>query len=397
MSLATAARRLRALEPAAHINLALALCLAVYTFVRAGRLSFTHDESLTVLLVLKRPYLDVALSNVGIPSNNHPLNSLLAKLCSELWFAPFALRTPNLLAHLGYLAAALALSRRAGSGAPRVLAFVLLTLNPFLLDFFSLCRGYGLACSFTLAAMWLLTRVVEQQRNRPLYTSAATLLAGLSATSNLSFLVFFIAFVAVLALVELANFRAARRAGEPASRALGASLGACVLIAASVCAWVVPIGLKLRAMGELYYGGEHGFVEDTLGSLLEASTYYLPLTPGLSLVLKGAGVALVGAALGGAVRLCQQGRPLALWLCAVPLLTALICVVQHHALGTKFPVDRTALFFLPMGALALATAAAGAPTPRLHVAVLSGAALLLTLNAARTLNMHHFAQWQYDS
>src|SRR5688572_27631624 len=314
MSLATAARRLRDLEPAARINLALALALAAYTFTRADRLSFTHDESITFLVALKQPFLDIALSAVEIPSNNHPLNSLLAKVCAALATRPFALRLPNLLAHLAYLGAALVLARRAGAGPARVLAFVLLTFNPFLLDFFSLCRGYGLACGLELLALWLLVRSVEEQRNNPLRTGVATLLAGLSAVANLSFLVFFLAFVGTLALVELANFRAARRASQPASiQLLCKSAGAGALVAGLIGAWVVPIGLKLRDMGELYYGGDHGFLEDTLGSLLEASTYYLPVAPSGWLALKALGVVLLGAALGGAVRLARQARPLALW------------------------------------------------------------------------------------
>jgi hypothetical protein len=402
MSLATASRRLRSAEPGTRINLVLAALLWSYTVARAARLSFTHDESLTYLLAVKRSYLEIARYQVGIPSNNHLLNSTLAKLCTLLGRGPFALRLPNLLAHGLYLVAALLLARRAGSGPTRVLAFVVLTLNPFLLDFFSLCRGYGLACGFELMALYLLVKVAEAPRNRPLHAGLATLLAALSPLSNLSFLVFFLAYLGILLLIEIAKWRAARGTPEASSvRALVGSLGLPLAIAGLVCAWLVPIGLKLREMGELYYGGDQGFLQDTLGSLLEASTYYKPYPAFVRLALQLVGALSAAAALALAARLARQRRPLALWLCALPLATALICVVQHQLMETKFPVDRTALFFVPMLGLALAVASAdagtGAAWARAGQALLGVATLLLVLNAARTLNLRYFAQWQYDA
>jgi hypothetical protein len=398
MPLATALRRLRSAEPAARINLALAVLLWSYGVLRAARLSFTHDESLTFLLAVQRPYLDIARYEVPLPSNNHLLNSTLAKLCTLIGHGPFMLRLPNVLAHALYLTAAFCLARRAGAGPTRVLAFVVLTLNPFLLDFFSLCRGYGLACGFELAALLLLVRIAETPRNRPLQAGLATLVAALSPLSNLSFLVFFLAFLGILLLVELRNWYAARGTPEACSwHALLGSLGLPLLLAGLVCAWLVPVGLKLREMGELYYGGDQGFLQDTLGSLLEASTYYKPYPGFVRVSLQLFGVLAAGAALVLALRLARQHKPLALWLCALPLTTALICVVQHRVMETKFPVDRTALFFIPMLGLALGVASTGAPWVRGGQALLGLAALLLLVNATRTLNLSYFAQWQYDA
>ena len=401
MSLATTTRRLALLAPSDRINLGLAALLWSYSIARAARLSFTHDESVTFQVALRAQYLDIARYDVRIPSNNHMLNSLLAKLCSLIASVPFALRLPNVIAHGGYLGAALLLARRADPGPPRVLAFVVLTLHPFLLDFFSLCRGYGLASGFELLALWLLVRDSEDARIRPVRVAIACLVAALCPLSNLSFLVFFLAFLGILLLIQISKARASEAAvgANPWSlrRALLASLGVPLAIAALLCAWLVPVGLKLREMGELYYGGEQGFLQDTLGSLLEASTYYKPPAASLRLGLQALGVALLGVALALALRLALRRRYTAAWLCALPLLTALTCVVQHQAMDTRFPIDRTALFFIPMFALALLMSSASAARRGVGTALLGAAALLLLLNAGRSLNLRYFAQWQYDA
>ncbi len=383
-----------------RVNVALALLLWTYTAVRAARLSFTHDESLTYLRAVRNPVARILAFEVGMPSNNHLLNSLLAKLSALISESPFALRLPNVLAHGLYLAAALLLARHVAAGYARVLALVILTLNPFLLDFFSLCRGYGLACGFEMMALYLLVKSSDAPDVRPMRSLAASLLAAFSPLANLSFLVFFLAFSATICLLDLAKWALPRIRSADPKPSNARVVGALVLqlaLAGLLCAFVVPIGLRLKEMGELYYGGDVGLLADTAASLLEATTYYRPYPDALRVALQVLSVALAACVLGLAAHAAWKRLPRAAWVCFVPLLTAAICLVQNRVLGTKFPVDRTALFFVPMLALALVVAAASAERRHLSYALLGAGALLLSVNAARTLNFRYFAQWKYDA
>lgn len=386
---------------ASYVNLGLGLLLWAYTIVRAARLSFTHDESLTYRLAARADVTEILRYEVPKPSNNHVLNSLLTKLTLLIGADPFALRLPNLLAHGLYLAAALLLARHLASGYARVLAFVVLTLNPFMLDFFSLCRGYGLACGFELMALYLLVKSCSEREIRPGQSALASLLAALCALANLCFLVFFLAFSATFSLLDLGKWalpRVRRTDGpRPANARMLGALALQLGLAGLLCAYVVPIGLQLREQGELYYGGSTGFWTDTVGSLLKASTYYKRYSVAPRVALQGLGVALAATALWLAMRTARQSTPRAALLCSLPLLTALICLAQHHLLGTSFPVDRTALFFVPMLAVALVVASVAAERRSLTHALLGGSALLLCVNAQRSLNLHYFAQWRYDA
>jgi hypothetical protein len=270
-----------------------------------------------------------------------------------------------------------------------------------LLDFFSMCRGYGLACSFTLLALVLLLKLVADRRIRPGLGCMASLVAALAVLSNLSFLVFFLAFVGVLCSAEMLKFasriRQQAHGAALGTRSLLATIALQAVVVALLCSVVVPIGLKLRELGELYYGGETGFVHDTLGSLLDASTYYLPYPAWLLSAVQGGCMLALVAVLSSAGHAAWKGDLAPTWICAVPILTILVCVAQHHALGTRYPVDRTALFFIPMFALAVVVASRAIADGRVAVLVLGAAALLLCANAARSLNFRYLAQWQYDA
>jgi hypothetical protein len=111
------------------------------------------------------------------------------------------------------------LARHVATGYARVLALLVLTLNPFLLDFFSLCRGYGLACGFEMMALYLLVKSSDARDIRPTRSLLASLLAAFSLLANLSFLVFFLAFSATTCLLDLAKWALPRiRPGAAASQ-----------------------------------------------------------------------------------------------------------------------------------------------------------------------------------
>ena len=60
-----------------------------------------------------------------------------------------------------------------------IAGFVLLALNPFVLDFFSLARGYGLALACLMSSLYLLARAHEEEPEgrRAIYAFLSTLSA----------------------------------------------------------------------------------------------------------------------------------------------------------------------------------------------------------------------------
>ena len=119
-----------------------AVGLLASSIYRASTFPFVHDESLSFTIVNGEP-------GWGASPNNHLLNTFLMRLCSTLFGnSELSLRAPNILAHVLYLVSSILLLRRLQHVLLQVVGFVFLNLNPFMLDFFFLARGYGLALGF---------------------------------------------------------------------------------------------------------------------------------------------------------------------------------------------------------------------------------------------------------
>jgi hypothetical protein len=162
--------------------------LLASSIYRAATGPFTIDESLSFAIFSWDP-------SWGAKANNHLLNTWLMQWCSRLFGnSELALRLPNVLAHGVYLGCALALVRRVRSAGLQIVGFVLLNLNLFLLDFFSLARGYGLALAFELLSLyWVVRGFTEEPRwNLGKYPYLSISAASLAVLANFSFLDYYL-------------------------------------------------------------------------------------------------------------------------------------------------------------------------------------------------------------
>jgi hypothetical protein len=119
---------------------------------QAALIPFTYDEAYSYLHYARswHGFADVSIAN------NHYLNSFLMRLSSFfLGSEPFVLRLPNVLSFYIYSAVAYWVSRKLEMAA---FSFAALVANAYLLDFFSLSRGYGIASASGLFAFAVLYR-----------------------------------------------------------------------------------------------------------------------------------------------------------------------------------------------------------------------------------------------
>jgi hypothetical protein len=176
-----------------------------YEVARAARSSFTCDEAGSYLDFISPNVL--ALFNFN-SANNHFLNSLLAKISSSLGgSSEFVLRLPNLLSYAAYLLFAFLIMNRFVKTKIIVLCgYLLLSLNPYVLDYFSLCRGYGLSLGFLMASLFFflsfLDRTAEPEPNRHRHLRFSLIAAALAVLSNFSLLNVYLS----LAVFALAYF-----------------------------------------------------------------------------------------------------------------------------------------------------------------------------------------------
>ena len=185
----------------------------VYIIARAVRVPLTYDEATTFYRHVEgAPAALLDFSTAG----NHLLNSALTWVAHLLFgSAPLALRLPNVVAGACYLAVVAAIARRMRQPAIGLAAVLLLTTNPYLLEFFALSRGYGLAVALVTTGGWCLARWCEGSRDAPSAERWLAAALGLSAAAVAASYAALVAFVAICGVVVARMAWTARRRPRP--------------------------------------------------------------------------------------------------------------------------------------------------------------------------------------
>lgn len=189
-----------------------------YAVLRAARLSLTFDEAATYISYLSSNFL--AVFNLT-SANNHLLSTLLARLgCSIAGSGELVLRWPSLFGLILYLLFSWAILKKFFGRTAALAGFLLLNLNPYVLDFFSLSRGYGLALGLEMTALYFFMIFLDSarggRRDNERVLRAALVAAFASAMANLSFLDVLAGLWIVIFIFSLIAVRPSLKQGAPA-------------------------------------------------------------------------------------------------------------------------------------------------------------------------------------
>jgi hypothetical protein len=387
---------------------------------RAAALAITHDEALTYCCFV-RLGPGTILSPKYYDANNHVLHTLLAWGSVRLFgLSEFALRLVSLLGGLLYLVMARRLCRLlCGPGALALLGLLLLALNPFVLDYLVAARGYGLGLGLSLLAWYQLCRYrldsagdgqPGADRARIKWAGVAM---GLAVCANLVYLVPNAAIAFTFVALSLWEGRRSLRAQ---ARLIARALVVPGLLTVSPLAVVM---CRARA-GDFYYGAD--WLSPCADSLLTPSFFPVPdrewfgvgwTNPGqvlaglkvVLLVLAAVALAVLAATAyrglrRGTLRTDRWASLFAL-LGGGAALTGGLLILNHYALGVKYPQGRTGLFLVPLATLSLLQLIQGG---RQHFAAVRWAAVpvgaALALAAGHFLSQQHgefLYEWHYDA
>ena len=229
------------------------LILWGYIIARALLVFYVHDE-----LVSKYAYMIDwnPLPFMGyVDANNHFLNSLLGGFFVRLFQsdAIWVCRLPNLLIFPLFYWSIVGFKRFIQKPSSYVLFLIGLSCSVFILDFFSLARGYGLAWAFFMAALLMTSNYFERKRCKDLlFASLFWLLAVYSNFSILS--------IASIGLLLL-SFTAFKQKIKK-QRLI-------VVLSFIPIALAFYYALHLQKVGKLYLGSNENFIETTVQSLTD--------------------------------------------------------------------------------------------------------------------------------
>jgi hypothetical protein len=357
--------------------LALIAGLFATNVYRAATQSLTCDEAYSFDLYMDAPVASAFTG--GFSGNDHVLFTFLSRVGVGLFGkSELALRLVSLLGGLLYLVFAYRLSRRLFQRPWMMLLSVsLLTLNPFVLDYLSAARGYGMALGLFLGALYCVVTALEQSNWEAgaKQLGLASFLLGLSIAANLTFLFPSVALAGVLTAAWMAD----SEDHSGLSQKLVRALETCWLpmIVTAFILLVIPLSRAHR--DDFNYGADSMF--EASASVVQPSLLHrrdLMAFGPLRHAMVQAGdfisrwmVALVLAALGG-----WLARILALWLrsrrirslgrldrvslvITGTLLVSLAGVIAGHLIGgLRYPAGRTAIYLVPLLVLAWLTWAA---------------------------------------
>jgi len=376
------------------------MALFGYTVYRATHLSFTHDECETFKQYI---YPGASFSDIigmKVPTaNNHILNTLLMSACYHtLGNAEWMLRLPNLAGHLLFMVFTALWLARFKNTLFLVLGFVIINANPYLLDFFGLARGYGLALGFMVASIYFFSRYLQQPSlGKMLWCLAVCVLAMIS---NIALMYYTMGLCFALNVVFIIHLSKTTKKTKPFIIGwIKLNLPIVLMLALCFLFFHDPVK-RMVEHHAFYYGGSH-FWEDTLGSLVnsclytpdKAWPYYMIVYIVVGLVAVGSGLVLNDLLTGKVSTVMYP-----LLLVAVP---SLATVLMHSLLGMNLLIFRVAIFLLVlflMYVLALLRYGFQFPKgPLIANALLWVFAGLFVYSFYLYANITHTQEWIYDA
>jgi hypothetical protein len=344
----------------------------------------TFDEVWTLDTFVPQSVLHI-INYTPCDANNHILNTLLIKL----FFVPgnhslCVARLPNVIAFIFYLYFAYKIAYKYLSPLLGLCCYILLIFNPFLLDFFGIARGYGLALGLQLISLYFVVTFIKERKS--LSALGAIGFGSFAVLSNFSWLNYWLAIVFIINAVPLFY-----RERYDFKRTFFYSFFPALILIAII---YEPVK-KLRAGGSLYYGGFTGFYSDTLVSLTKYSLYSPNIHPAVYITLN-----IFLALLAVSIIISFAFKPAFLSLKNVFLFITLFCIAsviaQHYLLGTFYLIDRTALFFYPLFIFCLCFALNDFSDKWYSKIIIAVTAASL-LNFFNNANLYKTATWYFDA
>ena len=374
--------------------------VALYTVIyKAVHLPITHDEKSAIL-----HYPNYTVWQIMMFPDNWPSNHIINTLCIKFTEAfigidPWMVRMHSILGFvlLGATLYFIASKYFSKSWLLFCLPFFLVLTNPFLLDFFSRARGYGLSNAFMAVSVMAVLFYGSSYHMRWYYLSLV--FGMLAAYANFTLLIYWAA-INILLFVLLAAHSYTTRRGF---KYIALHTGATALFALSFLALCYQPLYKMQSTNQFVYWSRESFYRDTIIDQVR-NWYYgnaYPINTDFFAI-----AAIVIFALAGVYsiyKLFTKGlsalsNPLTVTF-GILLLVYAVNMAQAILLGTPYLTTRTAISYYVLFAFVfmflLREIAIYLPVTR-HI--LPGFfVLFMSYNMYRGFNIHLVREWWYDA
>ncbi|WP_341900133.1 hypothetical protein [Fluviicola taffensis] len=319
------------------------LGLLIYAILRAWIVEPIHDEVATYFHYIETGEIKGGRSLMD--ANNHLLNSWLGNL-SYRWFGThfFLFRVPAIACFCLYFWSSRKLTRNLNIGLWGELCFVALNTIPWIFDYFSYTRGYGLGIGFFMAGLLQLSLWLKEKHTGHLIL--LLLFFYLAILSNLTYLITSLIVVTYVIFITLLH-----------SKKIGIkALVFHTFLIIVFCYALIPLvefSFALKEAGALYYGSLDGLWWVTGKTLSRYILFYDANWLRIAYLLIG----LVGAILlfiqWEKESWLQFITSTSFWLCMLIGGNILAILFLAKVMKVNYPEDRAAMYLIPLCILAL--------------------------------------------
>ncbi|MCE3277832.1 MAG: hypothetical protein K0S44_23 [Bacteroidetes bacterium] len=388
-------------SPANIVIIIIAVLLFCYTAFRAMILSITWDEAYTYIEFARNG--KVLLESYDLMSaNNHILNTWLMILFTKAFgVSEFVMRMPVLFTYILYLCFSAKLAGKINRKWFSVTAFIVLNVNPYMIDFFTVARGYGLSIGLMMSSLYFLYQFNSERKTRSAVISL--IFAGIAVLASFVLLHYFLVLFGLIIILTFYYEQENSKERTGLIIKVLKKLIAPFLVAILLFLFVIPITLDLKAAGALFFGGERSFWSDTISTIVDRCFYEIGYNYWLQRITK-AFIFLV--LICSAIYFClkffkKQLNTNTLFLGSCLFLISFCClstVVQHHLMGTAYLLDRTALFLVILFSLIFVffITELSAQSP-LSVYLVHVSAAFMLIHFFLCCNLTYVLEWRFDA
>ncbi len=313
----------------------------------AYSIPLTHDE-LSTIDISQKSLLDIITYSDPVP-NNHILNTIFLKLNIGIFGEHlFTNRLHNVLSFILFYIYTVLTSRVLFKESWLRMAMVsLIALQPYLLDFYSVTRGYGLSVAFQMVSLYYFFNRLKTGTERSLWF--AVIFGAIGVYANFTLLNVYLPMVFLLAVHAVLTFNKEKKVNT--YRALYIIGG---LTAGLGLLCYLPFS-KMMATRQFVYWGTNGFVTDTVKPLiisLRAGTEYAGLNNDVIVNIIITSLCILIAA-GIVLYRWQLDKKVFLYAIGLLFLVVVYNNIQFLLAGIPFLNARTALFFIPLVSIAV--------------------------------------------
>ncbi len=379
-----------------------AFLLFAFTIYKATHASFTHDE-FTLLSYAERSFYGIFIVDPPY-AGCHIFLTLLAKPLITLFGATeFTLRLPTLIGHLIYLFFSYRLVILIHQNRwVRLCTWLLLNANPYLLDFFAIGRGYGLAIAMMTVSCYYYLSFIKRESKKNKHLFIAFFTGFLAVYTNFTLLNYYVALLGTWGLYVLHNTWQTKTFSLPILLQKYWSVPTVTLTMTAII--YTPLK-RLIETDQFYFAGINGFWQDTVRSLARSYIYGMPYGGDIEIITSIIfAVFFFVSILVLLVHWWKQKGANIDWVFTSMLsifsLAMLSTIVQFHLIDTKYLFERIALFFLPLFFLtfsfSLQYAVRSHSFKKIGLTAITILSLFAVYHTVRASNTHTYRDWYYD-